>query len=825
MAANADTAVTMAAETVSNVASAPADNYAAPALVAGEAVPEKELMSTEPSIALPKAGEKISRLASWAVTDPNQLNPAFFSFKDISCVLKVDRKPKVLLDAVSGYCKPGETLAIMGPSGAGKSTLLDVLAYRKTTGKWTQDVRLNGAPLSKRTFIKESGYVTSDDLLPPELTCKEMLRFGAALRLPADWSTAQREARCSDVLEVMRLGYCADRRIGNQLVRGLSTGERKRMNVAMELLPVASVLFLDEPTTGLDSNTGREIIANVVEVTRLRKLACVATIHQPSYTILSQFDYLLLLAKGKLCYFGRVTDAILYFESLGIPVAGNPAEIYADALAAQPDRLIECWEASQESAILNKKVEAIHSGQGSINEVIAKADTVPTFADRLGFYQQAPVWVQFWQLLKRQVMIYIRNPVMSTSRFVAGAFVGLFFGGAFWNLQRNVAGYEARASEGFAYKLMVPGFGSAAIAYWLEKRKMYYHEEAAGYYHRLGHLLVMFLVEWIFIAAVMSVVGGIMFSMSNWVYTGRYIGYMIPEAFASTAINMVCAYVAASIPYANAIFTLHYYYAILLGAFYITDQFLFVRHPSVKAFWQWFSYVRLWFVPTMRDECVGQPLFCLDRELFPFDTTGISSRGIGGAAKNLTTLAVASSPALVQTMNSFDIWPNAGAEANATIFSLYRNAIALSALQKARAQAAVQNNAAPVLQNLDEMTALATAGFSAATNIPVSNTDGLTLALNQTVRAASLLGFANYLVANPLPPTLTCFSQNGEQYVAGSLGFDWWIRNASNAIVGFGIDNYATTSTGFYIAVAFITGVGWLIVAYLALWLCNFRQK
>jgi hypothetical protein len=67
--------------------------------------PESGIATGQASIALPKAGDKIARLASWAVTDPNQLNPAFFSFKDVSCVLKSEGKPKVLLDMVSGYCK------------------------------------------------------------------------------------------------------------------------------------------------------------------------------------------------------------------------------------------------------------------------------------------------------------------------------------------------------------------------------------------------------------------------------------------------------------------------------------------------------------------------------------------------------------------------------------------------------------------------------------------------------------------------------------------------------------------------------------------------
>ena len=87
--------------------------------------------------------------------------------------------------------------------------------------------------------------------------------------------------------------------------------------------------------------------------------------------------------------------------------------------------------------MLDKKVEAIHSGQGSINEVVARTDTAPSWKDRLGFYHQAPIWVQIWQLFKRQFVVYLRNPIMSTSRFIAAICTALFFGGAFFQLGRN----------------------------------------------------------------------------------------------------------------------------------------------------------------------------------------------------------------------------------------------------------------------------------------------------------------------------------------------------------------------------------------------------
>ena len=174
----------------------------------------------------------------------------------------------------------------------------------------------------------------------------------------------------------------------------------------------------------------------------------------------------------------------------------------------------------------------------------------------------------------------------------------------------------------------------------------------------------------------------------------------------------------------------------------------------------------------MRIEAYGQPIFCTPVERFPFNTNGISLRGIGGAAKNLTAQATQNNPTLVAALNSFDIWANANAAVNETVNSLYTSALTLDNLRKSRAGAGVQNAAAPVIDNLDSMLAVSQAAFGAAVGIPPTNTDAINQSLNQTVRAASMFGFANFIAANPLPDTLSCFYTEGEQYLANAIAME-----------------------------------------------------
>jgi ABC-type multidrug transport system ATPase subunit/predicted component of type VI protein secretion system len=149
----------------------------------------------------------------------------------------------VILNRASISIDPGELVVIIGESGSGKTTLIKALAGVVSPSKGI--VTVNGEPVLTR--LTDIGYVPQDEIVHPRLTVLEALRYAAALRLPRDSSEADIETAVRSVLEELSLTERAETRIGS-----LSGGQRKRVGVATELLNRPSLLFLDEPTTGLD---------------------------------------------------------------------------------------------------------------------------------------------------------------------------------------------------------------------------------------------------------------------------------------------------------------------------------------------------------------------------------------------------------------------------------------------------------------------------------------------------------------------------------------------------------------------------------------------
>ncbi|CAL5356939.1 unnamed protein product [Camellia sinensis] len=180
----------------------------------------------------------------------------------------------------------------------------------------------------------EIGFVTQDDVLFPHLTVRETLTYAALLRLPKTLTKQEKEKRAIDVIDELGLERCQDTMIGSSFVRGVSGGERKRVCIGNEIIINPSLLFLDEPTSGLDSTTALRIVQILQDIAEdaTGGKTVITTIHQPSSRLFHKFDKLILLGKGNLLYFGKASEAMVYFSSIGCSplIAMNPAEFLLD---------------------------------------------------------------------------------------------------------------------------------------------------------------------------------------------------------------------------------------------------------------------------------------------------------------------------------------------------------------------------------------------------------------------------------------------------------------------------------------------------------------
>ncbi len=211
--------------------------------------------------------------------------------------------------------RSGQLVGIMGGSGAGKSTLLKVLngELKPQSG----GIYINGRNLHKKSGELDGmiGYIPQDDLLIEELTVEQNLLFNAKLCLDGHTSEEINNA-VEKLLKELDLSDAKSLKVGSPLNKYISGGQRKRLNIALELIREPQILFVDEPTSGLSSTDSEHVIALLKEQTLKGKLV-VSTIHQPSSELFKQFDHLIVLDRGGYpVYSGNPIDGITYFKKL-----------------------------------------------------------------------------------------------------------------------------------------------------------------------------------------------------------------------------------------------------------------------------------------------------------------------------------------------------------------------------------------------------------------------------------------------------------------------------------------------------------------------------
>ncbi|KAI4749907.1 putative ABC transporter [Aureobasidium sp. EXF-12344] len=219
----------------------------------------------------------------------------------------------------------------MGPSGSGKTTLINVLAGRVSATQGT--VLINDTHASSHDYKGLTSFVEQEDTLVGSLTVRETLDFAARLAIPKFVLKNEEGSRVQTLIGSFGLKKEADIQIGTPIRKGISGGQKRRVSgVASQLVTAPKVLFLDKPTSGLDSVASFEVVSLLEKYARKHKVVVVASIHQPSAATFQLFDKLLLLSQGQTCYFGSVSEVSPYFSSLGLPVPElmNPSEYILD---------------------------------------------------------------------------------------------------------------------------------------------------------------------------------------------------------------------------------------------------------------------------------------------------------------------------------------------------------------------------------------------------------------------------------------------------------------------------------------------------------------
>ncbi|MCF6365750.1 MAG: ATP-binding cassette domain-containing protein [Bacteroidales bacterium] len=219
----------------------------------------------------------------------------------------------------------GKLVGIMGASGSGKTTMVNTLSGITTPSQGT--VKINGIDLHHNKGELEGviGYIPQDDLLIEELTVFQNLYYNAKLCFK-DHSEDELSALVVKTLKDLGLYEKKDLKVGDPMNKTISGGQRKRLNIALELIREPSILFVDEPTSGLSSRDSENVMELLSELTQKGKLIFVV-IHQPSSDIYKMFDRMLILDQGGyMVYYGNPVEAVVHFKAIDNQINADVGE-------------------------------------------------------------------------------------------------------------------------------------------------------------------------------------------------------------------------------------------------------------------------------------------------------------------------------------------------------------------------------------------------------------------------------------------------------------------------------------------------------------------
>lgn len=441
--------------------------------------------------------------------DSNTVIPAYLCINELSYTVPGPKGEDLqLLHSVTANFQPNSMTALMGSSGAGKSTLMDVIAGRKTGGKISGDIIVNGAPKNCRTFSRVAAYCEQMDIHSAATTVREALLFSAQLRLPQEMDLQKKIELVDDTLALLELDQLGGHIVGTLQGGGLSLEQRKRLTIAVELVANPSILFLDEPTSGLDARSALLVMRGVRTIANSGRTV-ICTIHQPSVQIFELFDSLLLLQRGgHVAYFGELGDnsekLLSYFDSIPgtteIEPQYNPATYMLEVIGAGVGR--DNANDSEGKPVVPSNFSDIYKASPLAlknKETTDRLSVVGGAIQPLGEYAQyaTSMMHQIYHTTSRATRIYWRSPSYNFVRIILFPLFAFIFGSTFFQLGRESVA-KVNSQIALIYNSM-DFIGVINLMTVLDitcaERAVFYREQSSNMYSAFPYSFALFIAE------------------------------------------------------------------------------------------------------------------------------------------------------------------------------------------------------------------------------------------------------------------------------------------------------------------------------------------
>ena len=497
---------------------------------------------------------------------------------------------KTILERVSGDARPGELLALMGPSGAGKTTLLNVLSGRLEG--FTGRVATTGMVGALRV-----AYIAQEDVFLPQLTASEHLEFLASLLIAHDSPSARakRVARMLDEYGLAgvrdtRIGFAATERLG-AMMRGISGGERKRLALASAMVGEPSLIFADEPTTGLDSTLATSVVRTMSQVARgggdhLRTV--LASVHQPGTRAFALFDTLVLLAHGRVAYCGPAAAAAGDFERLallprcaadgGTPVP--PSELLIELVSPDDDESRARLSRALDEA--ERRAPADDAGGSS------RPSLSPAFAVGFG--------ARIVALLRRAALVHRRSLPVALLRVVMAGFFASLIGLLYLHTGRDLSQTDVQDVTGCLFMLCTSSLFSSIfpiLQMLIAELPLVHREHRAGAYDPATHLLSKMLadapLEFLPPLLLTTVVFGLVGFRDDegargWRHLGGFAACVEAVTFAGSSMGYAIAAAAPDLATGALLTPMMVFPCILLGG-------LYANTGNIPQYYAWFNRI------------------------------------------------------------------------------------------------------------------------------------------------------------------------------------------------------------------------------------------